>query len=97
MTVRLLQLNSRVANFLIRIELFYFCFKPECFTFSGSSVLDCWPLTRSVQDTLHVPQTHDRPISHVSMNVQSFRRISATRTKMISTAWFSLGIKDAWR
>lgn len=27
-----------------------------------SSVLDCWPLTRSVQDTMLPPHTHDRPI-----------------------------------
>ena len=33
---------------------------------TGSSVLDAWPLTRSVQDTMQVPHTHDRPISHVS-------------------------------
>lgn len=33
---------------------------------SGSSVLDAWPLTRAVQDTMQVPHTHDRPISQVS-------------------------------
>ena len=32
----------------------------------GSSVLDAWPLTRAVQDTIQVPHSHDRPISQVS-------------------------------
>ena len=35
------------------------------FVFSGSSVLDTWPLTRAIQDTMQVPQTHDRPINQV--------------------------------
>ena len=32
---------------------------------TGSSVIDAWPLTRAVQDTMQVPQTHDRPINQV--------------------------------
>ena len=32
----------------------------------GSSVIDAWPLTRAVQDTMQVPQTHDRPIAKVT-------------------------------
>ncbi|XP_048734935.1 WD repeat-containing protein 64-like isoform X4 [Ostrea edulis] len=35
---------------------------------TGSSVIDSWPLTRAVQDTMQVPHTHDRPISHVILN-----------------------------
>lgn len=34
----------------------------------GSSVIDSWPLTRAVQDTMQVPHTHDRPISQVVLN-----------------------------
>ena len=33
---------------------------------TGSSVIDAWPLTRAVQDTMQVPHTHDRPLSQVS-------------------------------
>ena len=32
---------------------------------TGSSVIDAWPLTRAVQDTMQVPHTHDRPLSQV--------------------------------
>ena len=32
---------------------------------TGSSVIDSWPLTRAVQDTMQVPHTHDRPLSQV--------------------------------
>lgn len=35
---------------------------------TGSSVIDSWPLTRAVQDTMQVPHTHDRPISQVVLN-----------------------------
>jgi WD repeat-containing protein 64 len=35
---------------------------------TGSSVFDCWPLTRSVQDTMQLPHTHDRPIIAVVYN-----------------------------
>ena len=31
----------------------------------GSSVIDAWPLTRAVQDTMQVPHTHDRPVAQV--------------------------------
>lgn len=27
-----------------------------------SSVLDCWPLTRSIQDNMQPPHTHERPM-----------------------------------
>lgn len=48
------------------IDLFstYICF--VCVL--GSSVIDSWPLTRAVQDTMQVPHTHDRPISQVVLN-----------------------------
>lgn len=35
----------------------------------GSSVLDAWPLTRAVQDTMQVPHTHDRPITQVFFKI----------------------------
>jgi hypothetical protein len=34
---------------------------------TGSSVIDSWPLTRAVQDTMQVPHTHDRPLSQVGL------------------------------
>ncbi|KAK2162660.1 hypothetical protein LSH36_94g03011 [Paralvinella palmiformis] len=37
---------------------------------TGSSVLDVWPLTRAVQDTMQVPHTHDRPISQILFNTE---------------------------
>lgn len=37
---------------------------------TGSSVLDVWPLTRSVQDTMQVPHTHDRPVSNLIVNTE---------------------------
>lgn len=35
---------------------------------TGSSVFDCWPLTRSVQDTTQLPHTHERPLVAVVYN-----------------------------
>ncbi|XP_069117612.1 WD repeat-containing protein 64-like isoform X5 [Argopecten irradians] len=35
---------------------------------TGSSVIDAWPLTRAVQDTMQVPHSHDRPISQIVLN-----------------------------
>ena len=29
---------------------------------TGSTKLECWPLTKSVQDTMQLPRTHDKPI-----------------------------------
>jgi hypothetical protein len=43
-----------------RETLFYY--------YIGSSVIDSWPLTRAVQDTMQVPHTHDRPISQILYN-----------------------------
>jgi len=33
--------------------------------FTGSGVLDAWPLSRTIQDTMSIPQTHDRAILKV--------------------------------
>jgi hypothetical protein len=35
----------------------------------GCSVIDTWPLTRAIQDSLQVPHTHDRPLSQVSCSI----------------------------
>lgn len=38
----------------------------------GCSVIDTWPLTRAIQDSLQVPHTHDRPLSQVSLTANWF-------------------------
>ncbi|KAL5008313.1 hypothetical protein ScPMuIL_013894 [Solemya velum] len=43
---------------------------------TGSSVIDAWPLTRAVQDTMQVPHTHDRSISLVLYNKELNQLIS---------------------
>ncbi|KAM7448945.1 WD repeat-containing protein 64 [Porites harrisoni] len=35
---------------------------------TGCSVIDTWPLTRAIQDSLQVPHTHDRPICQLLYN-----------------------------
>uniref|UniRef100_A0A0L8I7X9 Uncharacterized protein n=1 Tax=Octopus bimaculoides TaxID=37653 RepID=A0A0L8I7X9_OCTBM len=35
---------------------------------TGSDVFDSWPLSRTVQDTMQIPQSHDRPINQVLYN-----------------------------
>ncbi|KAK2191768.1 hypothetical protein NP493_46g07030 [Ridgeia piscesae] len=50
---------------------------------SGSSVLDTWPLTRAVQDTMQVPQTHDRPINQMLYNVELNQVISVCSETVI--------------
>lgn len=37
---------------------------------TGCSVIDTWPLTRAIQDSLQVPHTHDRPICQLLYNPQ---------------------------
>ena len=39
---------------------------------AGSSVIDAWPLTRAVQDTMQVPHTHDRPVVQVILFIYLF-------------------------
>lgn len=48
-----------------RIAAALFCNRHD-FLLTGSSVLDVWPLTRTIQDTMSVPQTHDRGLSQVT-------------------------------
>lgn len=49
-----------------------------------SSVLDCWPLTRSVQDTMLPPHTHDRPIIAISY---SENQIATLCTDSVIKVW----------
>ncbi|XP_064622276.1 WD repeat-containing protein 64-like isoform X2 [Lineus longissimus] len=50
---------------------------------SGSSVLDSWPLTRAVQDTMQVPHTHDRPVLQVLYNKELNQVISVCSESML--------------
>jgi hypothetical protein len=34
---------------------------------TGSSVVDAWPLTRSVQNAIQIPSTHAQPLAAVSI------------------------------
>lgn len=43
---------------------------------TGCSVIDTWPLTRAIQDSLQVPHTHDRPICQLLYNPQMNQVIS---------------------
>lgn len=40
------------------------------FSDTASSVLDAWPLTRTIQDNMQVPHTHDRPVCQVLYNTE---------------------------
>nr|XP_054759111.1 WD repeat-containing protein 64-like [Lytechinus pictus] len=53
---------------------------------TGSSVLDVWPLTRTVQDTMQVPHTHDRPISHVLCN-DELNQVVSVCTESVIKVW----------
>ncbi|KAJ8309097.1 hypothetical protein KUTeg_013971 [Tegillarca granosa] len=53
---------------------------------TGSSVLDSWPLTRAVQDTMQVPHTHDRPISQVLVN-KELNQVVTVCTESIIRVW----------
>jgi WD40 repeat protein len=45
-----------------------------------SSVLDCWPLTRSIQDNLQPPRSHDRPILALGYSNNQMASICAEST-----------------
>lgn len=53
---------------------------------TGSSVIDSWPLTRAVQDTMQVPHTHDRPISQILFN-QELGQIVTICTESCIKVW----------
>ena len=45
---------------------------------SCSSVIDCWPLSRSVNDnTLQTPRTHDRPIISICYSANQIATLCA--------------------
>ncbi|XP_071962491.1 WD repeat-containing protein 64-like [Antedon mediterranea] len=53
---------------------------------TGSSVLDLWPLTRTVQDTMQVPHTHDRPVVQVLYN-QELSQVVTVCSESIIKVW----------
>ncbi|XP_074662420.1 WD repeat-containing protein 64-like [Tubulanus polymorphus] len=66
---------------------------------TGSSVIDAWPLTRAVQDTMQVPHTHDRPINQVYYN-NALNQVITVCTESVMKIWemesgkFVYAIKD---
>ncbi|XP_078355329.1 LOW QUALITY PROTEIN: WD repeat-containing protein 64-like, partial [Oculina patagonica] len=53
---------------------------------TGCSVIDTWPLTRAIQDSLQVPHTHDRPICQLLYNSHMNQVISGC-TEGIIKVW----------
>ncbi|XP_035826428.1 WD repeat-containing protein 64 [Aplysia californica] len=53
---------------------------------TGSSVIDTWPLTRAVQDTMQVPHTHDRPVAQILYNKELNQVVSAC-TESVIKVW----------
>ncbi|CAC5391588.1 unnamed protein product [Mytilus coruscus] len=53
---------------------------------TGSSVIDSWPLTRAVQDTMQVPHTHDRPVSSILYN-RELGQIVTICTESVIKVW----------
>ncbi|KAK2567438.1 WD repeat-containing protein 64 [Acropora cervicornis] len=50
---------------------------------TGCSVIDTWPLTRAIQDSLQVPHTHDRPICQLLYNPQMNQVMSGDAEGML--------------
>ncbi|PVD26800.1 hypothetical protein C0Q70_14479 [Pomacea canaliculata] len=53
---------------------------------TGSSVIDAWPLTRAVQDTMQVPHTHDRPLVQILTN-KDLNQIVSVCTESVIKVW----------
>ncbi|KAL4237521.1 WD repeat-containing protein 64 [Mactra antiquata] len=53
---------------------------------TGSSVIDSWPLTRAVQDTMQVPHTHDRPLSQLVLN-KDLAQVVTVCTESVLKVW----------
>nr|XP_039260589.1 WD repeat-containing protein 64-like [Styela clava] len=51
--------------------------------FTGSSSIDLWPMTRSVQDTMSVPHTHDHPLTLVVKNKPMDQVITACSESIV--------------
>lgn len=59
---------------------------------TGSSVFDMWPLARAVQDTMHVPLTHDRPINIVLYNPGLNQVVSLCSESILKVWEFETGM-----
>ncbi|KAJ8044929.1 WD repeat-containing protein 64 [Holothuria leucospilota] len=53
---------------------------------TASSVLDAWPLTRTIQDNMQVPHTHDRPVCQVLYNAE-LNQIVTVCTESVIKVW----------
>ncbi|KAK7504770.1 hypothetical protein BaRGS_00003798, partial [Batillaria attramentaria] len=53
---------------------------------TGSSVIDAWPLTRAVQDTMQVPHTHDRPVVKILSN-KELNQVVSVCTESVIKVW----------
>ncbi|XP_021348111.1 WD repeat-containing protein 64-like isoform X3 [Mizuhopecten yessoensis] len=60
---------------------------------TGSSVIDAWPLTRAVQDTMQVPHSHDRPISQIVLNLDLNQVITVCSESVIKVWEIETGKK----
>ncbi|XP_070576950.1 WD repeat-containing protein 64-like isoform X2 [Ptychodera flava] len=58
---------------------------------TGCSVLDVWPLTRAVQDTMQVPHTHDRPITQALFNRELNQVVSVCSESLIKVWEMEVG------
>ncbi|CAK8680345.1 unnamed protein product [Clavelina lepadiformis] len=54
--------------------------------FTGSSTIDMWPMTRTVQDTMSVPHTHDHPLTTIILNL-SISQIVTICTESVIKVW----------
>ncbi|KAK3736912.1 hypothetical protein RRG08_000654 [Elysia crispata] len=53
---------------------------------TGSSVIDTWPLTRAVQDTMQVPHTHDRAVVQILFN-KDLNQVVSVCTESVIKVW----------
>lgn len=53
-----------------------------------SSEFNCWPMTRTVQDTLQLPHTHERPLVAVLYN-QTMNQIATVCSESVLKVWES--------
>lgn len=52
--------------------------------FTCSSVIDCWPLTRSINETAQLPHTHEKPLVSIC---HSTNQIASVCSESILKAW----------
>nr|CAB3267720.1 WD repeat-containing protein 64-like [Phallusia mammillata] len=53
---------------------------------TGSNTMDLWPMTRTVQDTMSVPHTHDHPLTTVVIN-STLSQVVTICTESIIKVW----------